>query len=105
MGRPSRPTPDSSPPSAAGVILTNVTDASDTASSLLADHTAGHLQKASCGGGAAVRSLLAASSPGAPVLDFDAWQRINAREVEAGEKAGKAREKIVTIEEMLNAAR
>ena len=85
-----------------GVILTNVTDAEQTAGAVLADIGSGALASKG-GGGAAVRELLSAQS--APVVDFAAWSRIDAAEVEAGGRADKVREKLVTIESMLEAAK
>ena len=87
-----------------GVILTNVTDAQEVSSALLADRADGKLSGGGgpCGGGDAVRETLAVQ--GKPLIDFDAWQRIDALEVARGEAVGKVREKIVTVDEMLDAA-
>ena len=82
-----------------GVILTNVTDAQEVAAAVLADRAEGKLA-AGGDGGAAVRSSLAAKgSP--PVLDFAAWQKIDALEMERGAAVGKVREKLVTVDEMM----
>ena len=84
-----------------GVILTNVVDAEETASSVLADR--GQLEgKLLCGGGDAVRELL--SEQGRPVLGFDEWRRIDELEVARGQAAGKVREKLVDVKEMLEVA-
>ena len=40
----------------------------------------------------------------APVLGFDSWDRINQLELERGKAAGKVREKIIDVREMLTAA-
>ena len=87
-----------------GVILTNVDDAKETATSLLADRASGALSGGSreCAGGEAVRAALA--TQGKPLLSFDDWMRLDALEVARGKAAGKVREKIVSIEEMLEAA-
>jgi NADPH-dependent glutamate synthase beta subunit-like oxidoreductase len=81
-----------------GVILTNVDDARDTASALLADRADGGLERGGRGH-AAVREILSAQPR--PVLDFAAWLRIDAAERERGAAAEKVREKIVSIDELL----
>lgn len=83
-----------------GVILTNVGCANETAAALLADRQAGEL---ACGGGGgdAVRQMLRGSGGGRPVLDYDSWRRIDALEIERGKQRGKVREKVVSVEEML----
>jgi len=56
-----------------GVILTNVSDAAETAAALLHDHAAGELQarRHSGGGRAGVAPLLAAQPQ--PAVDFAGW--------------------------------
>jgi len=85
-----------------GVILTNVNDAAETAKALLADRAAGKIASGG-GGGEAVREILAHTSS-APVLGFDAWSKIDALELERGAAAGKVREKVVDLHEMLAVA-
>jgi len=85
-----------------GVILTNVTDANETAAAVLADRQAGLLRTGG-GGGEAVRELLRTQA--APILGFDEWKRIDALEVSRGSEAGKVREKLVDVAEMLEVAR
>jgi ferredoxin--NADP+ reductase len=41
---------------------------------------------------------------GVKVVDYDAWKKIDAAEVERGEAKGKPREKFVTVDDMLSAA-
>ena len=53
--------------------------------------------------------MLAAGGGGAvdcgrPVIDWEAWLRIDELERSRGEAAGKPREKLVTVESMLEAA-
>ena len=40
---------------------------------------------------------------GVKVFSFDDWQKIDAAEVERGQKIGKPREKFISVEEMLSA--
>jgi NADPH-dependent glutamate synthase beta subunit-like oxidoreductase len=87
-----------------GVILTNVTDAQDTAKALIDDYASGALHRGtrSCGGGEAIRESLQAQSK--PLVSFKDWQRIDAAEVSRGAATGKVREKFVSVEAMLEAA-
>eukprot|EP00900_Chrysochromulina_parva_P001062 jgi/Chrpa1/10957/Chrysochromulina_OHIO_Genome00005422-RA len=84
-----------------GVILTNVNDANETAATLIADRLAGKLDVGGAGADA-VRKRLAAQRQ--PVLDFEAWKRIDASEVARGKQVGKVREKLVDVSEMLRVA-
>ena len=54
------------------------------------------------GGGEAVRGILSEQSTA--VLGFESWQRIDELERQRGAAAGKVREKVIAIEEMLAAA-
>jgi len=83
-----------------GVIGTNKPDAIETAKHVLED--AGSLRPAQDPSREAVRELLREKS--VRVVDYDAWRRIDAAEVERGRKVGKPREKFVSVEEMLDAA-
>ena len=85
-----------------GVILTNVTDAEETAKALLSDKADGKLGGGGGGGGEAVREAL--STQGKPVLGFDDWLKIDKVEVERGAAVGKVREKIVVKQEMIRTA-
>lgn len=75
-----------------------------TAKSVLDDYTAGALAPAgrACAGGDAVRTALAPQ--GKPLVDFSAWARLDELEISRGAAAGKVREKLVSIEEMLAVA-
>ncbi|KOO53708.1 NADPh:adrenodoxin mitochondrial-like protein, partial [Chrysochromulina tobinii] len=84
-----------------GVILTNVNDANETAATLIADRLTGKLDVGGAGADA-VRKRLAAQRQ--PVLDFEAWKRIDASEVARGKQVGKVREKLVDVSEMLRVA-
>ena len=86
-----------------GVILTNVNDAAETAAAILQDRTAGLLDEGIAGGGGeAVRELL--SQQPTAVVGFEAWQRIDELERHRGSAAGKVREKLIDIDEMLATA-
>jgi ferredoxin--NADP+ reductase len=80
-----------------GVIGTNKPDGYETAESLLAD--AAGLQPCPTPDTAALLELL--RSRGVRVVSFDDWRRIDAAEVARGKPAGKPREKLATVAEML----
>jgi ferredoxin--NADP+ reductase len=50
----------------------------------------------------AIREFLA--DKGLKVVDNDAWQKIDAAEIERGKEKGKPREKFVTVDELLSNA-
>jgi ferredoxin--NADP+ reductase len=83
-----------------GIIGTNKPDSITTVKNLLADLPS--LQPCSNRDPRAVRDFL--SDRGVRVVDYAAWQRIDAAEVERGREKGKPREKFVTVEELLTAA-
>jgi len=84
-----------------GVIGTNKPDAIETVKNVLADMSG--LSPCESPDSDAVLALLV--ERGVQVVQYDDWLHIDAVEVERGEKVGKPREKLVTIEEMLQAAR
>jgi ferredoxin--NADP+ reductase len=84
-----------------GIIGTNKPCASETIDGLLADAMAGRLAPAP------ERSddlLAMLRGRGVRVTDWGGWQRIDATEVARGTAAGKPREKMTSIDEMLAAA-
>jgi ferredoxin--NADP+ reductase len=82
-----------------GVIGTNKSCAAETVAQLLADHAMGALPHA-LGSSEDLDELLA--SRGVRVTDWAAWQRIDAAEQARGAPAGRPREKIVSVTEMLD---
>jgi len=89
-----------------GIILTNVNDAAETVDTLLQDRkvqTASGVEGAEKGGDDEIRDILDAH--GGVVLDFAAVRRIAEAEVRRGEGIGKVREKFVSVQELLEAAR
>lgn len=84
-----------------GVIGTNKPDAVETAQSLLADPV--RAIDADAARPEAVDALL--QGRGVTVLDRDCWRRIDAAETTAGAAAGRPRVKLVTVQELLDAAR
>jgi adrenodoxin-NADP+ reductase len=87
-----------------GIIGTNAVDAEDTVASIVEDLTSGDLgQQQSKHGAAGLQELLDAR--GVHVVDLEGWQRIDAAELTAGRAAGKVREKVVDVQEMLKLAR
>ncbi len=81
-----------------GVIGTNKACAAQTVDLLLADVVAGRLTRAA-GNPDALLDLLRAR--GARPTTWADWQRLDAREVELGQAAGKPREKLTRLREML----
>jgi hypothetical protein len=79
------------------VIGTNKPDGYETAESLLAD--AQGLRP--CPVPETVPLLELLRSRGVRVVSFDDWRRLDAAEIARGKPAGKPREKIATVPEML----
>jgi adrenodoxin-NADP+ reductase len=87
-----------------GIIGTNAVDADDTVASIVEDLTSEALNTQQHKHGAAgLQELLDAR--GAQIVDLEGWQRIDAAELAAGQAAGKVREKVVDVQEMLRLAR
>ncbi|XP_053904340.1 NADPH:adrenodoxin oxidoreductase, mitochondrial isoform X1 [Malaclemys terrapin pileata] len=83
-----------------GVIITTMNDSFDTAQSVLEDLQTGVLNLSSSKDGfKSVRSIL--HSRGVHPVTFSDWEKIDAAEVARGKLAGKPREKIVDLQEML----
>ncbi len=85
-----------------GVIGTNKKDATETVELLLEDAAAGRLPR-STGSAADVDALLA--ERGVAVVMYEGWRAIDAVELAAGERAGRPRIKLITWDELLDAAR
>ena len=85
-----------------GVIGTNKSDAAETVDHLLADAVSGRLTPAA-GRQADLDALLTAR--GIVVTSWADWQAIDRAEVERGKPAGRPREKIVDVSEMLEVVR
>ena len=81
-----------------GVIGTNKPDSEETVANLLAD--LGKLTPCEQPDTSAVLDFL--SKKGVRVVSFDDWQKIDASEIERGQKIGKPREKYVSIDEMMS---
>ncbi|XP_033923252.1 NADPH:adrenodoxin oxidoreductase, mitochondrial isoform X1 [Melopsittacus undulatus] len=83
-----------------GVIITTMNDSFDTAQSVLEDLQGGVLDvSTSREGFGAMESIL--RSRGVRPVSFSDWEKIDAAEVARGKAAGKPREKIVDLQEML----
>ena len=84
-----------------GIIGTNKFDAEETIAQLLSDITSGatRLPTGERAGFAAVEAAL--SARGVQRTTYDDWRKIDEEERRRGKAAGKPREKITTIEEML----
>ncbi|XP_077958902.1 NADPH:adrenodoxin oxidoreductase, mitochondrial isoform X2 [Gasterosteus aculeatus] len=87
-----------------GVIATTMNNSFDTARSLVEDLESGALNtSAAKPGSQSVRALL--EKRGVKPVTFVDWEKIDSVEVSRGEAVGKPREKLLTVEEMLQVAR
>jgi ferredoxin--NADP+ reductase len=87
-----------------GVIGTNKSDAAETVAALIADLPA--LVAAQNGSHASKPDLAdTLSRRGVPVVDWEGWSRIDAREKALGAEVGRDRVKISALEHLLDAAR
>lgn len=84
-----------------GVIGTNKPDAAETVESLLEDAVAGRIGTQPLGDRHRLDGLLAAR--GVRIVSFDDWKRLDALEQERGKSRGAPREKLTSVEEMLQA--
>lgn len=84
-----------------GVIGTNKVCATQTVDHLLADVVAGRVRPAE---GEPDDLLATLGARGARVITWPGWQRIDAAEVARGQGAGKPREKLTRIPDLLDAA-
>ncbi|KAM8836625.1 NADPH:adrenodoxin oxidoreductase, mitochondrial isoform 2-T2 [Spinachia spinachia] len=86
-----------------GVIATTMNNSFDTARSVVEDMESGALNvSAAKPGSQSVCTLL--EKRGVKPVTFVDWEKINSVEVSRGEAAGKPREKLLTVEEMLQVA-
>lgn len=87
-----------------GVIATTMNNSFDTARSVLEDLHSGALDAtAAKPGWRIINSLL--EERGVKPVTFSGWEKIDSLERRRGEACGKPREKLLTVEEMLRAAR
>ncbi|XP_043958057.1 NADPH:adrenodoxin oxidoreductase, mitochondrial [Gambusia affinis] len=87
-----------------GVIATTMNNSFDTGRSLLEDMDSGALDvSAAKPGSRAVSALL--EERGVKPVTFSDWEKIDSLETRRGEACGKPREKLLSVEEMLKAAR
>lgn len=87
-----------------GVIATTMNNSFDTARSLLEDMNSGTLDvTAAKPGSQRIRALL--ENRGVKPVTFSDWEKIDHLEATRGEANGKPREKLLSVEEMLTAAR
>ncbi|XP_075949334.1 NADPH:adrenodoxin oxidoreductase, mitochondrial isoform X1 [Anarhichas minor] len=87
-----------------GVIATTMNNSFDTARSLVEDMESGTLDvSAAKPGSRSVSALL--EQRGVKPVTFSDWEKIDGVETRRGEAVGKPREKLLTVEEMLQVAR
>ncbi|XP_040923010.1 NADPH:adrenodoxin oxidoreductase, mitochondrial [Toxotes jaculatrix] len=87
-----------------GVIATTMNNSFDTARSLVEDMESGALDVSAAKPGSQIISALLEERGVKPVT-FSDWEKIDSVEMKRGEAAGKPREKLLTVEEMLQVAR
>ncbi|XP_028264435.1 NADPH:adrenodoxin oxidoreductase, mitochondrial [Parambassis ranga] len=86
-----------------GVIATTMNNSFDTARSLVEDLDSGTLDvSAAKPGSRSVSALL--DKRGVKAVGFSDWEKIDCEEMKRGEAVGKPREKLLTVEEMLQVA-
>ncbi len=83
-----------------GIIGTNKPDSFETAKHVIEDIPS--LQLCESPGRESVLEFLAAKD--VHLVDYEAWQRIDAAEIKRGEAVGKPREKFVTVDDLIEAA-
>jgi ferredoxin--NADP+ reductase len=86
-----------------GVIGTNKKDAADTVARIVEDAEAGRLPEPADVDAEATGAWLRGCAPG--VVEWDGWQAIDEHERGLGEPAGRPRVKLVTVDELVDAAR
>ncbi|XP_058477655.1 NADPH:adrenodoxin oxidoreductase, mitochondrial isoform X1 [Solea solea] len=87
-----------------GVIATTMNNSFDTARSLVEDMDSGTLDvSATRPGSQSICALL--EERGVKPVTFSDWEKINSVETRRGEAVGKPREKLLSVEEMLQVAR
>ena len=86
-----------------GIIGTNITDAKETVACVLEDAASGAVASGSGKGGmGALKALLGGRGRGVgQSMDWGGWLKVNAEEVARGAGAGKPREKVTSVAEML----
>jgi adrenodoxin-NADP+ reductase len=85
-----------------GIIGTNLVDAEQTVDTMVRARASFPAVKAGGGGGQGLRALLLGR--GVQVVGAAGWEAIDAEEVARGAAAGKPREKLTCVEEMLGIA-
>ncbi|XP_069563585.1 NADPH:adrenodoxin oxidoreductase, mitochondrial [Brachyistius frenatus] len=87
-----------------GVIATTMNNSFDTARTLMEDMDSGALDvSAAKPGSQSISALL--EKKGVKAVTFSDWEKIDNVEMSRGEASGKPREKLLTVEEMLQVAR
>ncbi|XP_067345121.1 NADPH:adrenodoxin oxidoreductase, mitochondrial isoform X2 [Channa argus] len=87
-----------------GVIATTMNNSFDTARSLVEDMVSGSLDVSPAKPGSQIITALLEKRGVKPVT-FSDWEKIDSVEIRRGESNGKPREKILTVQEMLQVAR
>ena len=86
-----------------GVLLGTMNTSFEVGKNIIRDVESGEIVLDSKPGGHLIRKLL--TERGKQYVTFEDWSRIDQKEREIGEKEGKPREKFVSVEEMVAAAK
>ncbi|XP_050393659.1 NADPH:adrenodoxin oxidoreductase, mitochondrial [Patella vulgata] len=86
-----------------GVILSTMTDGFNTGKLILKDIESGHIRHIPKSGKEEILPVL--NEKGVKVVNFMDWKQIDKAETQKGETVGKPREKIISIEEMIQATK
>lgn len=85
-----------------GIIGSNIVDARETVSSIIEDIARGNVLKPSGGNGIeTIKKNILERNPTKQLVTWQDFERLNAEEIQRGEAAGKPREKITSVDEML----
>lgn len=87
-----------------GIIGANIVDARETVASILEDVESGKTLEPTTAGDSleAIRQLVWAKTPGKQLVSWEDYERLNQEEAKRGEAAGKPREKVTSVGEMLH---
>lgn len=85
-----------------GIIGSNIVDARETVSSIIEDIAINNVLKPTGGNGIeTIQKIILERNPTKQLVTWQDFERLNVKEMQRGKAAGKPREKITSIDEML----